>query len=198
MILFYVPGACSLASHIALIEAKLPYSLVKVERSLDSDKQTEDGRPYRTISPKGYVPALDLGDGTILTEGPAILAYIADRAGSLLARKGIERWRALEALAHMASELHGNFKPFFLKQGPEILDPAGKALDKHFAILAEQLGDKAFLVGDEMSIADAYLFVMLSWAEIMKIALPEALESYRARLKQRPSITRALAEEGLS
>jgi glutathione S-transferase len=109
MILYYAPGACSQACHIALVEANLPHRLVKVGR----DRRTEDGRDFNAINAKGYTPAFDLGDGTILTENLAILAWIADKSDSLLAKDGLERWRALEATAFMTTEIHRGFTPFF-------------------------------------------------------------------------------------
>lgn len=195
MILYYAPGACSQACHIALIETGMAYRLVKVGR----DKQTEDGRDFNTINPKGYTPALDLGDGTILTENLAILAYLAEQSGQLLAKDGLERWRALEATAFMTTELHRNFIPFFYPEStqPE-KDKSGQALARRFATIDEQLGEKTFLVGAQMTIADAYLFVMLSWAAMMGIAVSQRLGNYLARMKDRPSIIKALADEGLS
>src|ERR1700749_1847712 len=109
MILYYAPGGCSLADHIALIEAGLPCTLVKVDR----DKRTEDGRDFGTINPKGYLPALELKAGTILTENLAILAYSAHQSGALLPADGVDRWRALEAISFMTTEFHPNFRPFF-------------------------------------------------------------------------------------
>jgi glutathione S-transferase len=195
MILYFAPGACSQACHIALIEAGMSYRLVKVGR----DKQTDDGRDFKTINPKGYTPALELDDGTILTENLAILAYIADESGQLLAKGGLDRWRALEATAFMTTEIHGNFRPFFYPDATEAeKDKAGKMLAMRFATIAEQLGDKMFLVGEHMTIADAYLFVMLTWAAMMGIAVSERLVAYSARMKRAPSVARALAEEGLA
>lgn len=195
MKLYYAPASCSQACHIALIEAALPFTLVKVDR----DKMTEDGRDFRTINEKGYTPALELDDGTVLTENAAILAYLADASGQLLAREGMERWRALEATAFMTSEIHRHFLPFFHPHhGEEEKARARQSLDLRFGTLAGQLGDKAFLVGDRMTIADAYLFVMLSWAAMMSIAVPDRLQAYHARLQTRPSVARALAEEGLA
>jgi glutathione S-transferase len=194
MIIYYAPGACSLADHIALIEAGLPHKLVRVGR----DKRTEDGRDFRAINPKGYTPALELDDGTILTENLAILAYIAELSGKLLPREGLARWRALEATEFMTTELHSNFRPFFHDAAPAAKDKAGQALTQRFATLAEQLGDKPFLVSDQMTIADTYLFVMLSWAALFKIETPERLSRYFARMKTAPSVERALAEEGLA
>lgn len=195
MILYYAPGACSQASHIALIEAGMPYKLVKVGR----DKQTDDGRDFKTINPKGYTPALELDDGTILTESVAILAYITDTSGKLVAKDGLDRLRTLEAIAFMTTEVHGNFRPFFYPDATEVeKDKAGKMLVIRFATIAEQLGDKKFLIGEQMTSADAYLFVMLAWAVMMGIAVPERLGAYSARMKSLPSISQALAEEGLA
>jgi glutathione S-transferase len=194
MILYYAPGACSQASHIALIEAGMPYKLVKVGR----DRRTDDGRDFTTINPKGYTPALELDDGSILTESVAILTYIADTSGKLLAKDGLDRWRALEATAFMTTEVHGNFRPFFYPDATEVeKDKAGKLLVMRFATIADQLADKNFLVGKQMTIADIYLFVMLAWAAMMGIAVSERLGDYSARMKSVPSITKALSDEGL-
>nr|WP_113889119.1 glutathione binding-like protein [Roseiarcus fermentans] len=194
MILYYAPGACSQASHIALIEAGLPHTLVRVNR----ERRTEDGRDFAAINPKGYTPALKLDDGTILTENLAILAYIADLTGKLSPEDGLARWRALEATAFMTTEIHGQFRPFFSDAPEAETDKARRMLDKRFATLADQLGDKPFLASDQMTIADPYLFVMLSWAAMFGIEAPEPLVRYHARLKTLPSIARALAAEGLA
>ena len=195
MILYYAPGGCSLADHIALIEAGLPYTLVRVNR----DRRTEDGRDFSTINPKGYLPALELDDGTILTENLAVLAYIAHQAGALLPEDGVDRWRALEATSFMTTEFHPNFRPFFHHDATEAeRAKARQLLVKHFATIAEQLGDRRFLVGDRMTIADPYLVVMLMWAGKIEIEVPERLTGYLAQMKKMPSVARALANEGLS
>ena len=195
MILYYAPGGCSLADHIALIEAGLPYKLVRVDRG----KRTEDGRDFRTINPKGYLPALELDDGIILTENLAILAYIAHQAGALLSEEGVDRWRALEATSFMTTEFHGNFRPFFHHDATQAeRAKARQLLVKHFATIAEQLGDRPFLVGDRMTIADPYLVVMLMWAGKNEIEVPERLTSYLAQMTKMPSVARALTDEGLS
>lgn len=196
MILYYHAGACSLADHIALVEAGLPYSLV----SIDRDKRTDDGRDFLAINPRGFVPTLELDDGSVLTENLAILAYIAQQGGgALLPDDGLLRWRALEAVSFMTTEIHGNMKPFFHSDSTaEEKDKARQKLVKHFAALATQLGDNPFLLGDRMTIADPYLFVMLMWAAIHGIDLAAPLQAYHARLKQRPSIAQALAKEGLA
>ncbi|WP_024509897.1 glutathione S-transferase N-terminal domain-containing protein [Bradyrhizobium sp. ARR65] len=195
MILYQHAGACSLADHIALIEAGLPYKLVSINR----DKRTDDGRDFMAINPRGFVPTLELDDGTVLTENLAILAYIAHQSGTLLPAEGITRWRALEATSFMTTEIHGNFKPFFHSDATQAeKDKARQKLLKHFASLADQLGDKPFLLGEWMTIADPYLFVMLMWADRHGIEISERLRTYFARMKQLPSIAQALAEEGLA
>lgn len=194
MILYYVPGACSLSNHIALIEAGLPYTLISVDRA----KRTEDGRDFLTINPKGYVPALQLDDGTVLTENLAILVYIAEQSGTLLAEEGLARWRTLEAVAFMTTELHGNFKPLFYPDTTEQQQlKSREMLGKRFATIADQLGKRAFLVGDRLTIADTYLFVMLMWAKRLEIEVPEQFDPYFAQLSGLPSFTRALNEESL-
>lgn len=194
MILYYAPGACSQACHIALVEAGMPHGLVKVGR----DRRTEDGRDFNLINPKGYTPALDLGDGTILTENLAILAWIADSSGKLLARDGLARWRALEATAFMTTEIHRGFMPFFRGGTEAEKEQAAHILSMRFATLGEQLGGKPFLIGDGMTIADCYLFVMLSWAGMMRVPVPAPLHDYLVRMKSMPSVTAALAAEGLA
>ncbi len=194
MILYYAPGACSQACHIALVEAKLPHQLVKVGR----DRRTEDGRDFNLINAKGYTPALDLGDGTILTENLAILAWIADSSGKLLAKDGLERWRALEATAFMTSEIHRGFTPFFRDGTEQEKEKARQSLITRFSTLSEQLGEKQFLIGEQMTIADCYLFVMLAWAGMMGVPVPGPLNDCLTRMKSLPSVSTVLAAEGLA
>lgn len=192
MKLYYSPGACSLADHIALIETGLPYALVAV----DLQKRTDDGRDFRSINPKGYVPALEFDDGSVLTENVAILAWIADQGGSLLPKTGLKRWRALEAAVFMATEIHRGLRPFFLRDAIGA-EKARSQLVRNFEMLGDQLADAPFLLGDEMTIADPYLFWAVRWAIKFGIDLPEGLHAHQARLKTRPSVARALAEEGI-
>ena len=194
MILYYAPAACSQASHIALNEAEIPHRLIKVGR----DRRTEDGADFNRINSKGYTPALDLGDGTILTENLAILVYIAEKSGKLLAKDGLQRWRALEATAFMTSEIHRSFTPFFRDGTAQEKEQAAQMLRMRFGTLDEQLGDKEFLVGEQMTIADCYLFIMLSWAFMMGITLPQRLVDYSTRMKALPSVARTLSAEGLA
>ncbi len=194
MNLFYYPAACSLADHIALIEAGLPYKLL----SIDRNRKTEDGRDFLALNPKGYIPALEMNDGTILTENQVILAYIADQSGKLLPDDNMLRWRTFEALAFMSSEIHGSYSPFFKDfPEPEKLR-AREKIKKAFTILADQMGDKAFLVSNEMTIADCYLFWILMAAPKSGVDLPENLQNCLTSMKAMPSVIQALAEEGLS
>jgi glutathione S-transferase len=195
MKLFFVPGGCSLAVHIALAEVGIPYQLVGITR----DKRTADGRDFLKINPKGFVPALEFEDGTVLAEAFAILVYIAARAGgTLLPEDGFIRWKVLEATSFMTTEIHGNFKPFW-KNAPEAeKDRARQMLVKHYATLADEIDARPFLTGDRMTIADLYLFVMLMWAARHGIDVPERLGKYFSRMKEVPSVARALAEEGLT
>lgn len=194
MNLFYHPGACSLAVHIALVETGMSYQLVSITR----DKRTSDGRDFMKINPKGFIPALERDDGTVLAEALAILVYIAHQAGTLLPEEGPVRWAALEATSFMTTEVHGNFKPFWKDATQPEKDNAREMLVKHFTTIAEQLGDRPFLLGDQMTIADPYLFVMLMWAAKHGIEVSDRLQTYFARMKQMPSVAQALAEEGLA
>ena len=194
MKLYYSPGACSLADHIALAEAGLGYELAKVDLRT---KRTEDGSDFDAINPKGYVPALEMDDGSILTENVAILSYVSERS-ALMAQEGMARMRVLETTAYISGELHKNFKPFFNPAAAEADKDAAKAvLARRFGFLDEQIGEREFIVGDTFSIADCYLFVMMMWAGKQGVPLPEKLAALFDRLKQRASVQKALAEEGL-
>ena len=194
MILYYAPGACSLADHIALIEAELPFRLIQVDRA----KQTEDGRDYLTVNPRGYVPALELENGAVLTENLAILAYIAHRSGAVFNVEGITAWRALEAISFMSTAIHGNLVPFW-KNLPESEKERGRQLiEKHMGTVADQLGDSTYLLGEKITIADPYLFWVLRSVPVSNVEVPERLQAFFARFKQRPSVVQALAEEGLT
>ncbi|MTJ81335.1 MAG: glutathione S-transferase [Telmatospirillum sp.] len=194
MLLYLYPGACSIADHIALIETGLPYKLIAIDR----DKRTQDGRDYLTINPRGFVPSLQLEDGTILTENLAILAYIADRSSALLPEGELGRWRALEALSYMATTIHGGLTPFFKNKSDMEKDEARKALAKAFGFLDDQMGAQPFLLGQAMSIADPYLFWALLWTAQFGLPVPERLRAFFDRMNREPSVIRALAEEGLS
>ena len=201
MKLYYSPGACSLSPHIALLEAGLPYDLVKVDLRA---KKLENGDDYLKVNPKGQVPALGMDNGELLTEGPVIVQMIADKAaGTNLApsRDSAERYKLQEWLNFITTELHKNFGPMF---SPVLADDA-KAFFKDrlmgkFKYLEGALAGRDYLMGKQFTVADGYLFTMLSWADRMKFdlsALPNLL-AYKARVAARPKVQEALTKEGLA
>ena len=199
MKLYYAPGACSLAPHIALSEAGVPATLVKVDLRKHA---LADGTDYYAINPKGYVPLLELDDGTRLSEVAVILQYIADRKPGTLAPEfgGLERYRTMEWLNFIATELHKQYSPLWYPTTPEATKEAQKTkLATRFKHLAEILAKQPYLTGASFSIADAYLFTMLNWAHLLKVDLTPfpALVQYRARVAARPAVHRALVAEGL-
>jgi glutathione S-transferase len=200
MKLYYSPGACSLSPHIALLEAGLPYDLVKVDLRA---KKLENGDDYLKINPKGQVPALALDSGELVTEGPVIVQMIADKvAAKNLAptRDSAERYKLLEWLNFITTELHKNFGPMF---SPVLADDA-KAFfkDRVMAKLKyvdSQLAGRDYLMGNHFTVADGYLFTMLSWADRMKFdlsGLPNLL-AYKTRVGARPKVQEAPTKEGL-
>jgi glutathione S-transferase len=200
MKLYYTPGACSLSPHIVLLEAGLPYDLVKVDLRA---KKLENGDDYLKVNPKGQVPALALDGGELVTEGPVIVQMIADKApGKNLApaRDSAERYRLQEWLNYITAELHKNMGPLF---SPMLSDDAkaffkDRAMGK-FKYIDGKLAGNDYLMGKQFTVADAYLFVMLSWADAMKFdlsGLPNLL-ACKARIAARPKVREALVEEGL-
>jgi glutathione S-transferase len=194
MKLYYAPGACSLADHIALIAAGIAHSIEKVDLKV---KITESGKDYRTINPKGYVPALALDDGQVLTENLAILLYIAHSADKLLPQE-FAVWRTIETLAYIATEVHKSFKPLFDPTADgDAKSRAKQLIGQRLEFLDGQLGNRQFIVGDEMTVADCYLFVMLTWCRRCDIALPRALLDYFHRIELMPAVVEAMTKEGL-
>jgi glutathione S-transferase len=201
MKLYYSPGACSLSPHIVLLEAGLPYDLVKVDLRT---KKLENGDDYLKVNPKGQVPALALDNGELVTEGPVIVQMIADNvpAKNLApARDSAERYQLQQWLNYITGELHKNIGPMF---SPVLSDDA-KAFFKDRAIgkfkyLDGQLASRDYLMGKQFTVADAYLFVMLSWAERMQFDLSglSNLLAYKARIAARPKVQEALTKEGLT
>jgi glutathione S-transferase len=200
MKLYYSPGACSLSPHIALLEAGLPYDLVKVDLKA---KKLENGDDYLKVNPKGQVPALGLDNGELVTEGPVIVQMIADKASAknlAPARDSAERYKLQELLNFITTEVHKNFGPLF---SPVLADDA-KAFFKDrvmgkFKYLDSQLAGRDYLMGKQFTVADGYLFTMLSWADRMKFdlsAMPNLL-AYKARVGARPMVQEALTREGL-
>ena len=200
MRLYFAPGACSLSPHIVSRELGLPLELKKVSTK---DKTMEGGGDYRTINPKGYVPALELDDGAVLTEGPAIVQYLADRkpdAGLAPKAGTIERYRLQEWLNFITSEIHKQFSPLFRPTTPEEYKKIAKEnLANRFEWLDKQLGGKEFLMGNGFSVADAYLYTVLRWTKPMQIDLSRwpNLVAYMERVGARPKVKDALKAEGL-
>jgi glutathione S-transferase len=193
MKLYYAPGACSLADHIVAAEGGLKLELEKVDLRSHT---TESGADFRAINPKGYVPALLLDDGALLTENVALLPFLGDKAG--LMPDGIGRYRVLEWIGFLNSELHKSFGPLF-GNAPE--PEAGKARQKirdRLALVEKGMaGD--YLMGDRFTPPDAYLFVMLRWCEKMGVDLSglPRIAAFKARMQSRPGVIQALKEEGL-
>ena len=194
MKLYYSPGACSLADHIALQEADMKVDLVKVD--LKTHK-LEDGRSFKEINPKGYVPALQFDNGEVLTENVAILSWIADEYHALMAPGQFGRYRLLEMLAFLASELHKAFHPLF---SPDATDAekkkAAESVADKLAFFSTQFKGP-YLFGPNATAADPYLFVMLMWAKKNKIGIPDTLTAFSERMRSRPTVQAALKHEGL-
>ena len=194
MKLYYSPGACSLADHIALHEAGLKFDHEKVDLKA---KTTESGGDFTEINPKGYVPALEVSDGVVLTENIAILGWIADQKASLAPAGDMGRYWLLEMLAFISTEIHKSFKPFFSGAGDDEKAKATAAIEKRFGQIADMMeGD--YLFGDSVSVADAYLFVMLLWAKKNAIDLPADLAAFHERMMARDAVQTAMKHEGLN
>src|SRR5512141_1868153 len=199
MKLYYAPGVCSLSPHIVAREAGLPLTLVRVD---NKNKKTESGEDYRAINPKGYVPLLELDNGVRLTEGPAIVQYLADLApaSKLAPANGtFERYQLQEWLNFVTSEIHKQFSPLFDPSMPE--EAKAKFRDKlaaRFDLIAGQLKGRDYLMGS-FTVADAYLFTVLSWAKDTgpDLARWPVLQEYVARVAARPQVQAAMKEEGL-
>jgi glutathione S-transferase len=200
MKLYYSPGACSLSPHIVLLEAGLPFTLEKIDFAT---KKTSTGTDYFTINSKGAVPALQLDDGRVLTEGPAIVQYLADlKPDSALAPRAgtFERYQLMEILNYITSEVHKGFSPLFNpKISADWKASALANLEKKFDWLTGFLTGKTFLMGNTFTVADAYLFTVMKWTGHLKINLGKwpVLAAYQSRIVQRPKVQQALKEEGL-
>jgi glutathione S-transferase len=201
MKLYYSPAACSLSPHIVLRELALPFELVKVNLKT---KRTADERDFTAINPKGYVPALELDDGQVLTEGPAIVQYLADRkpeAGLAPPNGTLARYRLQEWLNFISTELHKQFSPLFAPNTPDATkDAQRERLAGRFDWLSKQLEGKDYLLGKDFSVADAYLFTVLSWGRHVGIDLARwpTLKGYVERVAARPAVQEALKAEGLT
>jgi len=200
MKLYYSPGACSLSPHIALREAGLPFELALASTKT---KKLADGSDFLAINPKGQVPTLQLDSGDILTEGPVIVQYIADQApasGLAPAAGTLARYRLMEWLNFLTSELHKGFGPLFAPNTPEDYKPILKArLMDRLGWVDSQLEGKAYLTGDSFTVADGYLFTITNWTNFvgMDISGLKNLAAYMGRVAARPKVQEALKAEGL-
>jgi glutathione S-transferase len=199
--LFYSPGACSLSPHIVFKELGLPYALEKVDLKAHT---TASGADYYGVNPKGSVPALQLDDGRILTEGPAIVQYLADLkpAAKLAPALGtFERTLLQEWLNYLSTEVHKTLGLLFNPRlPPEFKEETLAKVSKKFDYLSQRLTGVEFLLGEQFSVADAYLYTLLRWTRLFKIDLTKwpVLQKYMARVGARPAVKASLNEEGLS
>ena len=201
MKLYYSPGACSLSPHIVASEAGVPVELEQVNLA---EHKTATGQDYMSVNPKGYVPALRLDDGSILTEGPAIVQYLADQkpaSGLAPAAGTIDRYRLQEWLTFIGTELHKSFSPLFNKASSDDVKNTAKAsINKRLAWLNDQLAGRQYLMGGKFTVADAYAFTIVNWTNFVGIDLKDYpnLGAYMARVGGRPKVYEALKAEGLA
>lgn len=200
MKLYFVPGTCSMAPHIALREAGLAFELDRMD---PATRRTERGEDYLKVNPKGSVPALRLDNGEVLTEVAVVLQYIADlnpESGLAPPAGTMPRYRLAEWLSYISADLHKQFSPFFNPRlPPEWRENQLSVLSRRFALPNERLASRPYLMGDRFTVADIYLYVVLRWADRFKIDLSEwpALAAHRVRIAARPATQTALAAEGL-
>jgi glutathione S-transferase len=200
MKLYYSPGACSLSPHIVAREAGIELTLEKVDFAT---KKIQSGADFISINPKGYVPALEMDDGQVLTEGPAIVQYLADlRPGSGLAAPNgtLERYRLQEMLGYINSEIHKTYSPLFNpKISPELRQDRLDYLHKRYRFLEQTLTGKPLLFGDTFTVADAYLYVVTRWSSVVKLDLAEfpAVLAFKKHVAARPAVQAALKAEGI-
>ena len=200
MKLYFSPGACSLSPHIVAEEAGIPLELVKVDLG---SKKTADGGDFRAINAKGYVPALGLENGDVLTEGPAIVQYLADQkpSAALVPANGtLERARVQEMLGYINSEIHKTYSPLFRKEtAPEVREERVAYLRNRYGLVEKQLQGHDYLFGDRFGVADAYLFTVTNWARQVKVDLADFpnLTAFQTRVAARPAVQAAMKAEGL-
>lgn len=199
--LYYSPGACSLSPHIALREAGLPFELEHVDLKT---KKTKTGEDFLKINPKGYVPALKLNDGYLLTEGPAIVQWVADqKPGAHLAPANgtAERYKLQEWLTFIGTEIHKSYSPLFNPATPDATkEMVRTSLTKRYAFVDEKLQGHDYLTGSQFTVADAYLFTVTNWANFVQFDLRDYpnLKAFQARVAARPKVQEALKAEGLA
>lgn len=200
MKLYYSPGACSLSPHIVSREAGIELELERVDTAT---KLTDSGEDFLKVNPKGYVPALQLDNGEVLTEGPAIVQYLADlkpEAQLAPANGTLARYRLQEMLGYINSEIHKTYSPLFnAKTTPEVRQERIEYLHKRYRYLETRLDQQPFLLGDQFTVADAYLYVVTNWANHVKLDLSEFpnLLAFQKRVAARPAVQAALTAEGL-
>jgi len=200
MKLYYSPGACSLSPHIVANEAGIPLTLAKVDTKTKTIVRDGD---FWEINPKGYVPALELDDGQLLTEGPAIVQYLADLAPAAElapANGSFERVRLQETLNYLTSEIHKAYSPLFSDDVlPAVREERLAYLTRRYALIEKQLEGRSYLFGDRFTVADAYLFTLTRWARIVKLDLSgfTNLEAFQKRVGSRKAVIAALRAEGL-
>jgi glutathione S-transferase len=200
MKLYYLKGACSLASYIALCETGLKFEAVAIDRQT---KKTADGEDYTKVNPKGYVPALKLDNGEVLTENVCVLQYVADQAPEkkLAPPAGtMPRYRLMEWLAFINSEVHKAVSPLFNPAaGEEVKAFARNNLTRRLDWLDQEWNKRQFLLGEQFTVADAYLFVVLGWLPRVGFDMTKwpSLKDFHERVRQRPAVQQALQGEGL-
>jgi glutathione S-transferase len=198
MKLYISPGACSLSPHIALREAGIPFDMETVDLGA---KRTKSGKDFKAINPKGYVPALEIEGGQVLTEGPMIVQYIADQkpASKLAPPAGtMDRYRLQEWLNFVTSEMHKAYSPLFNPQTPDAFKEMSRTkIGGRLDFLAKSLQGKDYLMGSTFTVADAYLFVVLGWSGHVGIDLAKwpVLQAYWDRVAARPAVKAALDAE---
>lgn len=200
MKLYYSPGACSLAPHIVSHEVGVPLALVKVDTKT---KQIADGGDFYAINSKGYVPALELDNGEVLTEGPVLSQYLADlkpESGLAPANGTLARYRLQETLGYINSEIHKSYSPLFNPAtSAELRQDRAEYLKKRYTLIEQTLAKSPYLLGEKFSIADAYLFTVTNWANHVKLdlsAFPSVL-AFQKRIAERPAVQAAMKAEGL-
>jgi glutathione S-transferase len=200
MKLYYAPGSCALSPHIVALEAGVPIELDRVDFAT---RKTASGDDLNKVNPKGYVPALRLDNGEVLTEGPAIVQYLADRnpgAGLAPAAGTLERYRLQEWLNFIGTELHKNFSPLFKPDTPDDYKPVAiRNIVARLGTVDQHLSDHKYLLGNAFTAADAYLFTVTNWTQHVGIDLTPfaSLRAYRERIAARPHVQAAMKAEGL-
>ena len=192
MKLYYSPGACSLASHIALIESGLDHETVKVDLG---QHKTEHGEDFYQISPRGYVPAIETDEYGLVTENAAVLPFLAQKMGAL--PDGEAHWRLHEWIGFIGTEIHNAYGPLFGGAEGDAKEKAKTIVEKKYQLAETLMDGREWLVGSSPSVADNYLFVTLLWADKFGVDLPQSLVAYRERHLQRDAVQKAMADEGL-